>query len=185
MNKLLEKIKYLIPAITSLLSSLGGQGIKEFRRVILPIVLSIFGFLEVGYWGISLGLVGIFMAIGYGIPDYSFSTVTSGLPIIFSVNDEGSTLGRFWYKFFRYNHLLADVFTRGTIGLGVCLTILSIPLLKNNWVMYALGCLLIMLGQTVFSYRGLGVIKFKNGELLWSDLINYFLMGLGYLVILI
>jgi hypothetical protein len=181
-----KKLKYLLPIIGSYLASLGGQGVKEWRRVVLPIILSIIGVISLqSWWGILLGTFGIWTAIGYGIPDYSFSTSTSKLPMIANINDAGSTLGRFWYKIFNYDHHLADIFTRGTIGFGMCLTGLIIPLLKLNWTMYAIGCLFIMIGQTVFSYRGWGEVKIGNKKLLVSDLINYALIFTSYLIMLI
>jgi hypothetical protein len=171
MKKLFEKLKYLLPLIGSFLGALGGQGVKEWRRVVLPIILSTIGALSLwSWWGILLGTFGIWVSMGYGIPD---------------ATDTGSTLGRFWYNILNQNHFLTDIFTRGTIGFGMCLSGLVIPILKSNWLMYAIGCLLIMIGQTVFSYRGWGYIEFQGKELLWSDLINYFLIFLGYLLMLI
>ena len=174
MKKLLEylkKLKYLLPLIGAYLGALGGQGVKEWRRVVLPIIFSIIGALSLwSYWGILLGTFGIWVAIGYGIP---------------SGTDSGSTLGRFWYNLLNQNHHLADIFTRGTIGFGMCLTGLVCPILKQNWIMYALGCLLIMVGQTVFSYRGWGEVNIFGNNLLVSDLINYGLIFTGYLLMLI
>lgn len=176
MKKFIEKLKYLLPLIGSFLGTLAGQGFKFLRRVILPIILAIVGVFSLNTWlGIFLGTFGIWVSMGYGIPD----------PYGIVQRDEGSTLGSFWWHIFNYNHHLADIFTRGTIGLGMCLTGLLIPLIQSNWLPYAIGCFLIMIGQTVFSYRGWGFIPFFGKELLWSDLINYFLIFLGYLIMLI
>ena len=171
MKKWIEKLKYLLPIIGSFLGTLGGQGVKEWRRVVLPIILATVGALSLwSWWGILLGTFGIWVSMGYGIPD---------------ATDEGSTLGRFWYKILNQNHRLTDIFVRGSIAFGMCLTGLVCPILKANWVFYAIGCLSIFIGQTVFSYRGLGYIPFRGKELLWSDLINYFFIFLGYLIMLI
>ncbi len=174
MKKFLKSLKYLLPFIGSFLATLGGQGVKELRRVVLPIILSIVGAISLqSYWGILMGTFGIWVSMGYGIPDGIFG-------------DQGSTLGRFWYNLLNKKHSLADIFTRGTIGFGMCLTGLVCPILKENWLMYFIGCAFIMIGQTVFSYRNLGIIKYGNNkELLWSDLINYGLINTGYLIMLL
>ncbi len=177
MKKWLEKLKYLLPFIGSYLGALGGQGVKEWRRFVLPGVLAILGYLNIGWWGLLLGTFGGFASMGYGIPD-PYGTVA---------RDEGSALGSFWWHIFNYNHFLADIFTRGTVGLGMCLSGLVLPIFKGNWLMYAIGCLFILIGQTVFSYRGWGEVKlFGIGKkVLVSDLINYGLIFSGYLLMLI
>jgi hypothetical protein len=80
---------------------------------------------------------------------------------------------------------LTDVLTRGTVGLGMCLTGLVCPILKENWLMYFLGCVLIMIGQTVFSYRGWGEVNIFGKNLLRSDLWNYGFIFSGYLLMLL
>lgn len=166
----LKKLKYILPLVGSFLGTLAGQGFKYLRRVVLPIILSIIGVICLeSAWGILLGTFGIWASMGYGIPD---------------ATDTGSTLGRFWYRILKGKHRLTDIFVRGTIGLGMSLTGLVCPILNGNWLMYFFGCLCIMIGQTVFSYRGWGFIPFKGKELLWSDLINYGLIFIGYLVML-
>lgn len=179
----LKKLKYLLPFIGSFLATLAGQGFKYLRRVTLPIILSIVGIVCLeSMWGILLGTFGIWASVGYGIPDRTYPE--------YEGSDSGSTIGRFWTLLFRKYfdrikaHKIADVFVRGTVGLGMCLTGLVCPILKENWLMYFLGCLCIMIGQTVFSYRSWGFIPFKGKELLWSDLINYFLIFSGYVLML-
>ena len=166
----MKRLKYLLPLVGSFLATMAGQGFKYLRRFVLPIILATIGVICLGsLWGITLGFFGVFTSIGYGIPDPT---------------DIGSTLGRFWYRILKGKHAITDVFVRGTIGLGLCLTGLVCPILKGNWLMYFIGCCLIMIGQTVFSYRGWGFIPFKGKELLWSDLINYGLIFTGYLIML-
>ena len=97
-------------------------------------------------------------------------------------SDIGSTLGRFWYKKFNGNHRLADYFTRGTVGLTMGLSMLSVPILKGNWIVYGLGTLGIITTQALISWRGWGsfkqIIFGKEVEFLWSDLTNYATIGL-------
>jgi len=183
MKKLIEflkKFKYLLPIIGSYLGSLGGQGVKEMRRIVLPIIFSMIGVISLGsWWGILLGTFGIWVSMGYGIPEI----VAMSEPLIYL--DEGSTLGKFWFNLLNYNHRLADICTRGSIGLGMCLTGLVCPILKQNWLMYFMGCLLIMVGQTVFSYKGWGEAQVLGKNLLRSDLWNYGFIFTGYLLMLI
>jgi len=171
MFKFFKQLKYLLPLIGAYLGALGGQGVKEWRRVILPIILATIGVISLQSWlGILLGTFGIWVSMGYGIPD---------------ATDAGSTLGRFWYKILNQNHRLTDIFVRGTIGLGMCLIGLVCPILKANWLFYIIGCLFIIIGQTIFSYRGWGEIKVFGNNLLVSDLINYGFIFTGYLLMLI
>jgi len=173
MKKLLEylkKLKYLLPLIGAYLGALGGQGNKQMRRVLLPIIFSVIGAISLGsWWGILLGTFGIWVSIGYGIPD---------------AHDAGSTLGRFWYKILNQNHRLTDIFVRGTVGLGMGLTGLVCPILKGNWVFYVIGQVFIMIGQTVFSYRAWGEVKVFGKNLLVSDLWNYGFIFTGYVIML-
>ncbi len=186
MKKFLKSLKYLLPFLGSFLATLGGQGVKELRRVVLPIILSIVGAISLqSYWGILMGTVGISFAIGYGIPSYSFGSVVTGKIIIAEIHDEGSALGKFWYNLLNYNHSLADIFTRGSVGILQCMSGLVCPILKENWLMYFIGCAFIMIGQTVFSYRGWGFIPFRGKELLYSDLLNYGCIFIGYFLMLI
>jgi hypothetical protein len=55
---------------------------------------------------------GLLMSVGYGIP--------STQP-----HDEGSTLGRFWWKITNQNEKLTNILTRGTIYLGLLCTLLT------------------------------------------------------------
>jgi len=105
------------------------------------------------------------------------------------MKDEGSTLGRFFYwKICKQNHRLADICTRGTIGLLLTLNMLSIPLLKGNWLVYILAGLGIILTEALVSWRALGQIVVNMGKktvyLLWSDIINYGLIGAMFYIMI-
>ena len=188
MKKILEylkKLKYLLPLIGAYLGSLGGQGVKEWRRVVLPIFFSIIGVICLeSYWGILLGTFAIWTAIGYGIPEPIYDSGSDCTEIIDYV-DEGSFLGRFFYNLFNHNHFLADIFTRGTVGLGMGLTGLVCPILKGNWLFYFIGLLFILIGQTVFSWKGLGEVNIFGKNLLRSDLWNYGFIFTGYMLMLL
>ena len=178
----LKKLKYLLPLLGAWLGALGGQGKKEYRRILLPILFSILGAISLeSWWGILLGLIGIPLSIGYGLPDYFYDYETDE----WIETDEGSTLGRFWYNFFGGDRVIVDVFTRGTIGFIMCLIGLICPFLTEKWLMYFFGCALIMLGQTVFSWRGWGEVVLFGQKLLRSDLWNYGLIFTGYMLMLV
>lgn len=92
-----------IGILSAVLWAIGGAsfGKKIVRRLGVPILLvssSIFG--GNTWWGLlSIPLAFGVLSIGYGIPDSS---------------DEGSALGRFWYKI---SPKYANVLTRGTIAM--------------------------------------------------------------------
>lgn len=165
MKKLLNKISaFLLPIFGGLLGALGGSVNKSFRRVLLP--LMIFGFaysVTESFWVLSiLSLMGV-LSIGYGIPD---------------ATDEGSFLGRFYYKLFNHNHFLADIFTRGTIGLLIGLSLVSLPIIKHAWLIYSICLVGIVLTQSLVSWRNLGTYKLFNKELSWVESITWGLITL-------
>lgn len=177
--KILQKIK--LPIFILIIALLGGisgsqNSSKLFRRVFLPILIFLYSYISlsqsIGYiqslWSITiLSMIGV-LSIGYGIP---------------SIDDEGSAIGAFYYRLFNKNRVVANVFTRSTIAIGLMLNLLSIPLLTGKIGVYLLGCLNILIGQAYFSWQGWGSYDFKlNGKemnLLYSDLLNYGCLGLG------
>lgn len=97
------------------------------------------------------------------------------------MGDKGSALGRFFYKLVNGNRFWANALTRGTIGLGIGLSLLSIPILIGNWLISVLGVLGIIATQAFISWRNLGGFKFKlfgkEIELTWVDILNYAIIG--------
>jgi len=88
--------------------ALGGYKWKNVRRLGVPAVTSIAALFFLGGWQQwVLPIVSFFAlwgstTIGYGIPDPT---------------DEGSPLGRFWYKLLNQNFKAANIMTRLTVGL--------------------------------------------------------------------
>lgn len=78
--------------------------------------------------------------------------------------------------------------TRGTIGLGISLSFLVIPILKGNWMFYFLGSLGIILVYAFNSWRGYGqfIIKSKNKiyYLLKVDFVTYSVLGICGLIMI-
>lgn len=166
-----------------ILGAIGGSenSSKLWRRIGMPLLLTSSAFFHLhSLWLLSIMVMVIVFFIGYGIPD---------------IGDKGSFLGRFWAKIFNYNpeipseitnkkNRLVNVCTRGTIGLLIALSTISIPIINKNWLIYGLCSLGIILSYSFLSWRNFGSIKFRNKELCKSDLINYSIItGLVLLVI--
>lgn len=98
----------------------GAKGTeKHWRRFVIPFILSSYGILiHHNAWYLLLFCISIPFSMGYGIPDST---------------DDGSTIGSFFYRLFRDKNLterklLANIFTRGTIGLLVGISAIIIPI---------------------------------------------------------
>lgn len=173
--KRLTPIKVAI--LISLLGAYGGQGHKSYRRIGVPVILTLLALLYLKNWRVLtiLSMIGV-LSMGYGIPCPD--------------DDDPSAIGKFWYEFFSLSHwklrpILANMFTRGTIGSLVGLSLLSIPIIKSNWIIYIIGLFFIEMGYSFFSWRDLGVIQFDNDNyLLKSDLITYGIIGLATAIII-
>lgn len=159
------KIKQILKSIGigfigGLLGAYGGakDTNKLWRRLGIPIFITVIALIMLKHC-LVLSIMSLFpvLTIGYGIPD---------------INDSGSPLGRFWYKFF-IRHTTVDAFTRGTVAFLSCLTLLSIPLLKSNWIMYIIGSIVTIAVYASLSWRSLGHITIFGKNLIWSEIIPY------------
>jgi len=103
------------------------------------------------------------------------------------MKDEGSFLGRFFWNLFKKNDLLANVFTRGFVGLLISLSMLSVPILKGTWLSFLVGSAVIIGIWGAVSWRGFGSIPVKLfGKvytLLKVDLTCYAVTACGIIVI--
>jgi hypothetical protein len=120
---------------------------------------------------ILLSLIGV-LSIGYGRFD----------PIN---DDKPSFLGKLAYKLFPKSQVLQDVTIRGMVGILMCISILVIPFLKHNWIIYLIGCIIILGSYCGISWQAFGEIKFKDKELLISDLIHYTVINCGILLVIL
>lgn len=101
----------LLAQFTGLLWALGGAGYgRAFRFFGVPLLTFFFTIFHSQFYAciISSLICGATLSVGYGIP----STQPP---------DNGSTLGRFWYKVFKSNENLTNLFTRGTIYITIAL----------------------------------------------------------------
>ena len=183
--KKFKKLLFLpFALIGGLLGSLGGtSGIsKGVRRVGIPVIITIFAIYTLGnFWCISIMFMSFVLSLGYGIPCF-----------IPGYEDEGSSLGKFYYKLaltmgqnLTKTQLYANIMTRSTVGLLICLSMLSVPLIKGNWVIYGMFTVIITLVFALVSWRSLGTFKAFKKELLISEFIPYaLLVGLSQLLIM-
>jgi len=165
-KNILERIQIIkITILIALLGAYGGQGHKSYRRMGIPIMIVLFSLCQLkNLWTLTIfSMIGAF-STGYGIPSPD--------------DDDPSSLGKFWMKVFKNNEYLANIFTRGTIGFLVSLSLLSIPILKTNWIIYIISSLLLIGTYGMISWRDLGVIKMGDCNLLVTDLIVYGVIGL-------
>lgn len=155
---------YILPILGGLLGAIGGAGNKGARRILLPLLITGLAYLETeSLFTITIMTMCGWLSLGYGIPD---------------LTDKGSFLGRFFYNLFNQNIMLANIFTRGTIGLLIALSLISIPIIKKNWLVYLLGCVGIILVQSLISWRGFGTFKLLGKELSWVEFTTWGLITL-------
>ena len=154
----------ILPILGGLLGAIGGAGNKGARRILIPILLTGLAYLDTeSILVISIMSMCGFLSIGYGIP---------------GPGDKGSCFGRFWMKLTTNNHLLSDIMTRGTIGALIALSLISIPIIKHNWLVYELGFLGIILTNALISWGGFGVYKLFGKELSWVETTTWGLITL-------
>jgi hypothetical protein len=172
LNKLLSII--IVP-LGALLGAIGGAGNKSARRIGIPFSITGLAYLQLeSIFVLTIMSMAGALSIGYGIPKFE----EHGGSILPIEVDSGSAIGRFWYKLFNQNHLLADIFTRGTCGLFISLSLISIPIIKYNWLIYGLCSLGIILTESLISWRNLGSYKLFGKELSWVETITWGLITL-------
>ena len=157
----------ILPLLGGLLGAWGGADgtSKAWRRIMIPIIITGLAFMKTeSFLTVTIMLMIFALSRGYGIP---------------GVGDAGSSLGRFWYNLFNQNHFLADVFTRGTVGVMICLTLLSTPIIRKNWLVYGLACLGIIAVQSFVSWRNLGTFQLFGKMLTWSEAITWGMVTLA------
>ena len=168
MSKALTSIKTMLTTgLSAFLGAFAGaEGTnKNWRRFLIPFGLSGLAYSHLKDWRciLIMAMMGAF-SMGYGIPD---------------ATDDGSALGKFWYKLFKGNKLWTNILTRGTIGFIVGLSLIWIPIIKGNWITYLLGWQAIKIAYAFISWRDMGGYWFKGKYLLWVDSIVYGTIGLA------
>ena len=149
--------------IGAYLGALGGADNSSclFRRLGIPIMLSILALTKLhNLYAVMLMVLSAPLSMGYGIPD---------------LTDEGSVLGRFWMNIFQ-NETRANIATRGTNGLLICLISIIIPIINGNWLPYIIASLMICMATGYISWQNFGEIKVFGKELSIVELITYFII---------
>ena len=171
---------FTLPVLGGLLGAMGGadKSSKSYRRFVLPALLTSFAFSNTqSVFVITVMAMSGALSLGYGIPSYTDDVEETSY-------DAGSFLGRFFYKLFKKNHLVADIMTRATIGLLIAVSFISLPIIKHNWIIYSACSLGIILTNGLISFRNFGSYKLFGKELSWVETINWFLITLfGTLII--
>lgn len=178
---------FFIPLLGGLLGAIGGSGNKPARRIGIPVTLAGYAYSNTqNLWVVTIcSMIGA-LSLGYGIPSYDIVYIRNGDTVReeLELTDKGSALGRFFYKLFKGNHILADIFTRGTCGLLIALSLLSLPIIKGNWIIYGIGSLGIILTNALLSWRNLGTFKLFGKELSWVEFATWGLISLFAVVII-
>lgn len=172
--------------LTFLNSSIGGflgafagadKTSKNWRRYCIPglIISNAYNYTQ-NLWVLLIGIMIGILSLGYGIPDST---------------DEGSTLGKFWYKIGTriglggsVIALFSNLCTRGTISIGLVFSLLILPLIKGNWVIYGWGSLIFIIIFITLSWRDLGQFTLLKKKLLWCDFIVYFTLVILSLILI-
>ncbi len=167
MKKISNKIAlFSLPLAGAILGSLGGadNSSKMYRRFFIPALLTSYAFsnTESIFVLTIMSMMGA-LSLGYGIP---------------SSDDEGSFIGRFFYNLFNHNETLSNIFTRGFIRLLISLSLISILIIKKNFLIYGLGSLGIILTNSFVSWRNYGSYKLFKKELSYVETINWGLITL-------
>lgn len=159
----------------------GGQWNHWPRRFFFPGIMMLLAFIYIhSPWVLTVYIMSVWLSLGYGIPDDDYKTNPSA--------DRGSALGMFFYKLFNNSKLLANIFTRGTVGLLISSSMLSIPILKEKWVSFLVGSAITILVWAIVAWRGFGekrVILFgKEFHFLKVDLVVYGITSFGLITII-
>jgi hypothetical protein len=192
-DKLKQGIKNIaLPPFVFLFSFFGAYAGSSgtsllWRRAFLPAITTVYAYItlsqRVGFvealWCTSIMSMWGALSLGYGISDNDYPENPNA--------DSGSDIGRFFTFLFRKwfdrikAHRFADYLTRGVVGLAISTSLLCIPLLIGNWLIYIFGSLGIILSQSLISWRGWGSKKIKlfgkAVELCISDIVNYAVIG--------
>ncbi len=173
-----NKLKPIIIAIFSLIAGiLGGlsgadNSSKFYRRIALPLLLYIIGLICQNYYSIIiLSWCGI-LYIGYGVPDET---------------DEGSALGRFFYKICKKNQWWTNFAVKLCLGVFFSLVLIPIAILSKSTHLLLITIPLTILSQILFGslIKGLGEITLFKRKILIIEVARYttlFLAGVIQLI---
>jgi hypothetical protein len=169
-------MEVFVIAAKAILGGLAGaisgseNSVKIWRRVWIPFMISGVAWAQYNDIRIFLlmSLAGV-MSQGYGIP--------SIYP-----PDEGSALGRFWFKLYKNNEKLANIFTRLTIAVSYCIPLLSIVWINHRLEQYVKNSLWFILGYMIINVfeNVQGHFVMFNRKLNKAEFFTYFMLTAYY-----
>jgi hypothetical protein len=170
----LKKIPiFFLPILCGILGALGGaEGCdKSFRRFGIAACLTGYAFwVTESILTITIMLESIILGLGYGLPS--------------PTDPKPSGLGAFFYNLFNHNEILANIFTRGTIGFLFALCLVSVPVIKGNWKTYIICSVGIVLVNALLSWQSLPVYHLFGKTLLWTETLTWGLISLFAAIII-
>ncbi|MHA1789176.1 MAG: hypothetical protein ACTSXT_08110 [Candidatus Helarchaeota archaeon] len=154
----------------------GSEGTsKDWRRIGIPIIFFLPSLLITHFspYSLIILLQHLIFRIGHGIP---------------SKNDEGSLLGKYFWKLTNQSEFWTNFYVRGIKGLFLSFCFIGISILKGNWFELFYCTLGIALTFALIQWRNLGTyeLKIKNRIVYCckSDVICYGILGiLGFNII--
>ncbi len=174
-NKLKPTVIAVFSLIAGILGGLSGadNSSKIFRRLILPLLLYIIGLIYQNYYSVFiLAWCGI-LSLGYGVPD---------------ATDEGSALGRFFYRICKKNQWWTNFAVKICLGIFFSSALIPIAILSKSTHLLLITIPLSILSQVLFGslINGLGELNLFKRKILIIEIARYatlFLAGAIQLII--
>lgn len=144
-----------------LFGALGGakDGNNAYRGILIPIFLIVMAWFHLNTSNILyLSILFATFTIGYG---------------------HTSPLRLFYEKLFNGNQFYTNIATRETLGKLMSLSLIIIPLIKQNWILYGIVSFMIVNTYAWISWRTLRSFYFWKIMLIESEFWTYFSLGLG------
>lgn len=148
-------------AFCGLFGALGGaeEGENAYRGMLIPIFLITMSYFQLkNPYVLYMGILFLTFTIGYG---------------------HTSPLRLFYEKLFNNNQFYTNIATRGTIGTTMCLPLLIIPIIKQNWILYGIVSFIIINTYAWISWKNLRSFYFWKIKLIESEFWTYFILGFG------
>lgn len=144
-----------------LFGALGGaeDGNNAYRGILIPIFLIVMAWFHLkNPYILYLSILFATFTIGYG---------------------HTSPLRLFYEKLFKGNQFYTNIATRGTLGKLMAMSLVIIPIIKQNWILYGIVSFMIVNTYAWISWRTLRSFYFWKIFLIESEFWTYFVLGIG------
>ena len=144
-----------------LFGALGGakDGNNAYRGILIPIFLIVMAWFHLkNPYILYLSILFATFTIGYG---------------------HTSPLRLFYEKLFKGNQFYTNIATRGTLGKLMAMSLIIIPIIKQNWILYGIVSFIIVNTYAWISWRTLRSFYFWKIFLIESEFWTYFVLGIG------